>query len=403
MPIFRSQLQADVLARLFLGGGEVAMSDLSRDLRTPLNTLHDEAGRLEAAGLITSRREGRTRLLSPNAEHPAAGPLAALLAVFSGESATSRLIYRLCPSWRPRYRPDVFVPADLELLEGPNTGVIDPPVNLFWQPGKLDFGQPEDLERFYSSALRRICDADGFATWINARALIELWPRLAIPSHVRAAWETIHPRLRNKDAAVNARLQIQDTISTVIADQGFALARGSALLDHNVVTRDTEDIDAFLNRLDAAAFTAAADAVLDACRQRGWPAELIHDQDLDKHIRVSAGSDSVVVQLVYHQRSRDPERHAGGGLRLVFDDVVGGKAVAAADSPRGRDFDDIAHIIDTRGWPLERVEAAMCDLGHRDMVDRFRTNIERSRRGEFDAALRAEGFDPAFSHRLLDD
>lgn len=293
------------------------------------------------------------------------------------------------------------MPADLGLLTGPTAGVFDPPVNLFWQPGELDFASTADLIRFYSSAIWHIHAADTFATWINGGALIDLWPHLAIPSRVRSAWETLHPQLRDMENDVNVRLQIQDTVLTAIADLGFALSGGSALLDYDVITRDTEDIDAFFNHLDAAAFTAAAAAVIKACEQEGWSAELIHDQDLDKQILVNVGGASVVVQLVYHQRSHSPEHRDAGGLRLIFADVVGGKAVAAADSPRGRDFDDIAHIVETPGWSLERVETAMCDLGYRDMLERFRTSIQRFRQGEFDTALQTEGFDPSFSHRIL--
>ncbi|MGI6797988.1 hypothetical protein [Gordonia sihwensis] len=320
-----------------------------------------------------------------------------------GGGSPRRTVYRLRPSWIPRFEPDVFVPADLDLLRGPVSGVVDPPTNLYWQPGDIDFADLANLRRFYSSAIRRISDPDLFGEWINRRALVKLWPQLDIPATVRRAWETIHPELKSKENAVGAREQIQDAVLAVIADHGFALAGGSALLDYDVVTRDTEDIDAFLNRFDADAFNDAAAAVIDACERNGWRAELVFDQDVDKQVLVTAGGDSVVVQLVYHLRSSDPERRVGGGLRLVFDDVVGGKAVAAADSSRGRDFDDIAHIVNTQGWTLERVVEAMVRLGYPDKVDQFWEKIERFRRGEFDEKIREEGFDPAFAHRILDE
>lgn len=369
------------------------------DTRGP--TVHGEEERLARAAIrLGGRRRSPTASGEPLDEEK---PLASRSEMVSGPTRYRRHVYRLRPAWRPRYSPDVFVPADLQLLAGPTRGTFDPPVNLFWQPGELDFGRREDLVRFYSSALRRIVDAEGFSKWINGAALIELWALLGIPSAVRSAWETVHPELREEGIDVNARLRVQDTVLAAVGGLGFALAGGSALLDYDVVTRETEDIDAFLDRLDAGAFAAGAAAVLEACHANGWSAELVFDEDLDKQIRVEVGGDSVVVQLVYHQRSGDPERREGGGLRLIFPDVVGGKAVALADSPRGRDFDDIARIVDTAGWSLERVEAAMVDLGYQDMVSRFRSNIKRFRGGEFDSALRAEGFDPDFSHSILDE
>jgi hypothetical protein len=486
------------------------MTDLAHDLDTPLTTLHREVERLEEAGLLTSRRVGRTRLLRANTGHPAARPLAELLTVtfgptriiaeefaglgvdrviifgpwprrFAGERGgfpksvdilvvcdytlrkesyrvaeaaarrlgfdvnpvirspgdwenepydalvtdirnnefiqvlgpptdegydeePSRLIYRLRPPWRPRFEPDVFVPADLDLLSGPTSGVFDPPVNLYWQPGELDFGSPTDLKLFYSAALTKASTPEQFNGWVNACALTANWSALSLPSRVRQAWETIHPQLRRKDTDVNARTEVQDTILTAIAHLGFALAGGSALLDYDVVNRETEDIDVFFNGLDADAFTKAAEAVIAACRSNGWSAELVHDQDLDKQVKVTVGSgDSVVVQFVHHQRSTDPEHRAAGGLRLIFDDVVGGKAAAAADSARGRDFDDIANVVDTPGWSLDRVADCLKKLGYPDRVAAFWANLERFRRGEFDEDIRQQGFDPTFSHRILDE
>lgn len=511
LPIFRSEHQAGLLSRLFLGDAEIPMTDLARDLKIPLTTLHREVERLEEAGLLTSRRVGRTRLLRANSRHPAARPLTELLTVTFGPAqvvaeefaelgadriiifgswarrlagergrfpndvdvlvigdhslhsaacraadaaqsrlglevntshrtladwegtssdalvadihecpfvqvlpnaeepvrdtgpAPSRLIYQLRPSWRPRFEPDVFVPADLNLLSGPSSGTIDPPVNLYWQPGELDFSDPGDLRRFYASALTKASTADQLSTWINRRALTDNWASIALPSRVRAAWETIHPQLRDREVNVNPRLRIQDEVLTAIADLGFALAGGSALIDYDVVTRDSEDIDAFLNRLDADAFTRAASAVIETCSRNGWSTELVHDQDLDKQILVSVpGDGQTVVQLVYHQRSTDPEARAGGGLRLIFEDVVGGKAAALADVARGRDFDDIAHVVETRGWSLDKVAQVLSNLGYPDRVGSFWRNIERFRRGEFDGEIRQAGFDPAFSHRILD-
>ena len=313
------------------------------------------------------------------------------------------VVYRLRPSWHPRYQSDVYVPSDLRHLDGPTRGRFDPPVNLYWQPGELDFADRGDIELFYSSVLPVASTAEQFEQWVNGRVLASVWSRLSLPSRVRGAWETIHPHLRSEDAEVNDRIRIQDTILTAIAEQGFALAGGSALIDYDIVTRESEDIDAFNDRWDVAAFNAAHEKVLAACRENGWDAKTVHREELDRKIHVDAGTGTpVVVQLVYYGRSRDPERRATGGLRLVFDDVVGGKGAAVADVARGRDFDDLAHILETPGWSLARVEDAMRAIKYADQIEKFRTNIARFRRGEFDDDIRKSGFDPAFSHRVLD-
>jgi hypothetical protein len=54
LSIFRSRLQADILAALLLDPGrEYSLTDLAARLRAPLSTIHDEAHRLTTAGLLT--------------------------------------------------------------------------------------------------------------------------------------------------------------------------------------------------------------------------------------------------------------------------------------------------------------------------------------------------------------
>lgn len=509
LPIFRSSHQAGLLSRLFLTDDEIPMTDLAHTLDIPLTTLHREAERLEQAGLLTSRRSGRTRLFRANRRHPAAAPLTDLLTVTFGPAqviadefaelgaasvivhgcwaqrydgqhgafptavevlvvddglddeavraaaaATERRlglpvvaaistraswqsarpdpeiaairaqpfltvltasepapagpahpdgVYRMRPSWTPRYQPDVYVPADLNMLTGPTSGHRDPPVHLYWQPGNLDFANPADRELFYSSALTAASSSDDFTQWINRDALTAAWHHLSLPTRVRQAWETLHPHLRDETTTVNDRIRIQDTILAAIAEFGFALAGGSALIDYDVVSRETDDIDAFNDRWDVDAFTAACARVIKVCHENGWNAALIADQDMDKRIRVDAGTGHpVIVQLVYYGRSQDPEQRPGGGLRLIFDDVVAGKAAAIADVARGRDFYDLANIMTTPGWTLQRVESAMQAMRFGDLINAFRTNIDRFRRGDFDDDIRKSGFDPHFCHRTLD-
>ena len=101
------------------------------------------------------------------------------------QSSTTRAVYRLRPSWHPRYQPDVYVPSDLSMLHGPTTGRYDPPVNLYWQPGELNFAHHGDIELFYSSVLTAASTAEQFTQWVNGPLLAAAWPRLSLPSRVR--------------------------------------------------------------------------------------------------------------------------------------------------------------------------------------------------------------------------
>lgn len=88
MPVFRSQYQAELLMWLMLHPEqEYGVTELAARLGVPLSTLHREVNRLDLAGLLASRTQGRNRLIRANVEHPAAKPLAQLLEITFGPRA----------------------------------------------------------------------------------------------------------------------------------------------------------------------------------------------------------------------------------------------------------------------------------------------------------------------------
>lgn len=71
LPIFRSRQQAELLA-LLLGDPdvEIGLTDLASELDIPYPSVHREVERAEAAGLLVTRRVGRTRLVRANLASP---------------------------------------------------------------------------------------------------------------------------------------------------------------------------------------------------------------------------------------------------------------------------------------------------------------------------------------------
>lgn len=71
LPIFRSQQQAELLA-LILGDAstEYSLTELAERTGIPYASVHREVERAEAAGLVTSRLVGRTRLLRADPASP---------------------------------------------------------------------------------------------------------------------------------------------------------------------------------------------------------------------------------------------------------------------------------------------------------------------------------------------
>lgn len=85
LAIFRSQLQGDLLAQVFLGSTEAAsISDLARRLDAPVATVHREVARLRDAGVLATARLGRAQLVTADDANPALGPLRELVLIAFG-------------------------------------------------------------------------------------------------------------------------------------------------------------------------------------------------------------------------------------------------------------------------------------------------------------------------------
>jgi hypothetical protein len=127
LPIFRSRLQADILAALLLDPGrEYSMTDLAARLHAPLSTVHDEAQRLVTAGLLTQRQAGRSVMLAANTRSRFNGPLTELLMLSWGPQHVVAEEFAALPggdqvlifgSWAARYHQQPGPPPhDLDIL-----------------------------------------------------------------------------------------------------------------------------------------------------------------------------------------------------------------------------------------------------------------------------------------------
>lgn len=127
LPLFRSRGQARLLARVFLHPDErLSLNRLARELDLDPATVQREAERLEEAGILTSERIGRARLVRPNEESPffpelsglvfkAFGPVPVLRERL-GELAGVEAAY-IYGSWASRYAGERGeAPGDIDLL-----------------------------------------------------------------------------------------------------------------------------------------------------------------------------------------------------------------------------------------------------------------------------------------------
>jgi DNA-binding transcriptional ArsR family regulator len=127
LPIFRSRLQADILAALLLNAdAEYSLTELSERFHAPLSTLHGEVKRLTDAGLLRRREVGRSVMVRANVDNRLVEPLTELLLLswgppqvvaeeFSGLHGTERVL--IFGSWAARYHENPGKPPrDLDVL-----------------------------------------------------------------------------------------------------------------------------------------------------------------------------------------------------------------------------------------------------------------------------------------------
>lgn len=127
LPIFRSRLQADILAALLLNpDDEYTLTELALRLNAPLSTVHGEVKRLTDAGLLRRREVGRSAVVRANWDNRANKPLAELLFLswgplqvmaeeFSGLAGAEQVL--IFGSWAARYRERPGKPPhDIDVL-----------------------------------------------------------------------------------------------------------------------------------------------------------------------------------------------------------------------------------------------------------------------------------------------
>jgi DNA-binding transcriptional ArsR family regulator len=137
LPLFRSESQARLLARVYLLPDRPApLAELARELGVDRGTLTREADRLEQAGLVRSERVGRQRILHPNHDSRYYPELSALLLKAMGPAtliepavAGLRDVERafLIGSWAARYLGESGPPpgdVDVLLIGSPDWAAV---------------------------------------------------------------------------------------------------------------------------------------------------------------------------------------------------------------------------------------------------------------------------------------
>ena len=141
------------------------------------------------------------------------------------------------------------------------------------------------------------------------------------------------------------------------ARHGFALAGGNALLAHDFVVRETEDVDLFTN--EESGVRAAAGAVESALRRAGYETARQDEtagladvfggmgEGLAEWIVTAPDGRQTMLQLSYFDREHEPVRMDVGPV-LDLEDLIGQKVCALASRIEVRDYIDTAQALRER-------------------------------------------------------
>ncbi|HEY7564526.1 MAG TPA: ArsR family transcriptional regulator [Acidimicrobiia bacterium] len=181
LPIFRSLQQARILTELWVVATEaISLRELASRTETSSGGVHKEVGRLEAAGLISSRRAGRTRLVSANRASPfytdlrglllrAFGPQALLTEALQGLPGIKRAF--IYGSWAAsELSSQAPVPRDIDVMV-----LGDPDVDVVYAAiaeVEARVGRPVNISIYSEEEWQE--STTGFAEMVRSSPQLEL-------------------------------------------------------------------------------------------------------------------------------------------------------------------------------------------------------------------------------------
>lgn len=111
---------------------------------------------------------------------------------------------RRAANTRRPLRP-LLVPATLDELRGPASGVVELPVRLYWSGSRqFDLADPHQAADLCEAVLDTASTIADVTAFLNADVLVRAWPVLGMSRAKRDAWETRFPVLRKQRLAAAA-------------------------------------------------------------------------------------------------------------------------------------------------------------------------------------------------------
>jgi hypothetical protein len=108
---------------------------------------------------------------------------------------------------KPRQLRPIVVPASLDELHGPSSGLVTPPLRLWWSGEEgtaFDLGDRGQAVELYEAVFEAARTPHDINDYLDAGLLVELWPELGMRRATRQAWEAVHPVLAAATASSHA-------------------------------------------------------------------------------------------------------------------------------------------------------------------------------------------------------
>lgn len=136
---------------------------------------------------------------------------------------------------------------------------------------------------------------------------------------------------------------------------GFALAGGSALREHGLTMRPTEDIDLFTTNPEPQAFSQAVHATRTALEKENLHVEILRQSDAFASLRVISPDNLTTVLDMGLDWRANPAVELSIGPVLHQDDAVANKVLAVFGRAYPRDFIDLSAILQSNAYTPEQL------------------------------------------------
>lgn len=184
----------------------------------------------------------------------------------------------------------------------------------------------------------------------------------------------------NYESTRNLEVQREVARIALASVDGFALAGSSAIREHGMIDRPTEDVDLFTTRHDVAHFGVAVDQITRRLRASGFTVDVVRRAPQFARLKVATGDGhGLDVDLGVDWRQDEPVGLEIGPV-LSLADAVGNKVSALYSRVEPRDFLDVDAIRRSGRFSDDQlvIEAAARDPGFD--ISRFATQLLDVRR-----------------------